>query len=82
MNNNNFDKQKLENELKNVSGGKLDADSISAATSGNVKELLGKLNAEDRAKITQVLNNKALLQQLLASEDAKKIMNKLSGNKK
>ncbi len=82
MNNNSFNKQKLASELQKASGGKLDAKTVSAAANGNVQELLGKLSAEDRAKITEALGNKALLQQLLASEDAQKIINKLSGNKK
>lgn len=78
--NNSFNKQKAAEELKKVTGGKIDSDSISAAANGKPQELLGKLSAQDRAKIMQTLNNKELLQQLLASDDAKKIINKLSGN--
>ncbi len=58
--------EKLRTELKN----------------GTFDRLLGTLPKQDAAKLTAALSNPATAQAVLASPQAKELMNKLFGNKK
>lgn len=55
---------------------------ISAAKSGDAKDLFSKLSLSDAAKVKSVLNNQKLTEQLLASEQAQQIIKKIMGDKK
>lgn len=74
--NNNFDKNKLINEIVSSSGGKIDPSKLSGVQNKkDVMNLVNSLPNEDKAKLMAALNDKTALNEMLKSPEAKAILN-------
>ncbi len=81
MNNNSFDKKNLENILSGST--KIDRGSINEAVkTGKADKLISTLSAEDKEKLTKVLNDKKALSEILKSPQAMALIKLLGGGKK
>lgn len=77
---NNVNREKLRSALENAANGNgLNADRLSGAlNSGKMENVLNSLNAEQAAKLRQVLNDKQALNNILNSPQARRILKDLS----
>ena len=57
----------------------LNQDAVKKAAEDNGENLLNKLSAEDRQKVSEVLSDKELTRQILSSPKAKKLLEKFFG---
>lgn len=83
MSNKNFDSNNLDGVI-NLLSQKLNAnpnDLKSNLKEGNIDAILQKLNQKDAAKIKDVLSDKSKTSNILSSPQAKKMMEKLLGEK-
>ncbi len=77
---NNVNRDKLQSALKNAANENgLNADRLNGAiNSGKMENVLKSLNAEQAAKLKQVLNDKQALNNILNSPQARRILKDLS----
>ncbi len=67
-----------ENILK-FGNGKINKSDIEKAQKGDTSSLLDALSPEDRKKVTDALNNKEKLREVLSSDTAQKLLKMLGG---
>lgn len=74
MNQNGFDKEKILAAIQKESGGRIDASAIKNAQKGDLSQMMGALSTEDQAKLSQMLQNKTALNELLSRPEAKNLL--------
>lgn len=74
----NIDKNKLFSAVLNSFGGKISKSDLDNLSKGNAANLINNLNANDRAKINELLNDKQKLMKTMQSEEFKNILNRFS----
>ena len=62
------------NDILHGSSSKIDSSALKAAMKESPDALLSKLNSEDRAKVQDLLNDRAALEKILKSDAARAIM--------
>lgn len=62
------------NDILHGSSSKIDSSALKAAMKESPDALLSKLNSEDRAKVQDLLNDRAALEKILKSDAARTIM--------
>lgn len=82
MSNQPIDKQKLTDSILKASGGKIDRSALNAAARGDASALLGALGADDRRRLTKLLNDPKALERLMNDEATRKLIDGLSGGGK
>lgn len=82
MSNQPIDKQKLTDSILKASGGKIDRSALNAAARGDASALLGALGADDRRRLTKLLNDPKALERLMNDEATRKLIDGLSGSGK
>lgn len=73
---------KSNSNYENILGyanGKIDKNSINKAKSGDTSALLDSLSPSDRKKVTEALNDKEKLREVLSSDAAQKLLKLLGG---
>ncbi len=78
----NFDKNKLINEIVSSSRGNIDKQSLYSAAKGDLSALMNSLDAESKAKLLGALENREKAQEILSSSAARKLLNSLLGGNK
>ena len=76
----NLNKQKLLNAILNASGSKINKNTIDRAKSGDVSALSAGLDEQSRKTLFEALKDKDKLRGILASNEAKELIQKFSGN--
>lgn len=62
------------NDILHGSSSKIDSSALKSAMKESPDALLSKLNSEDRAKVQDLLNDRAALEKILKSDAARAIM--------
>ncbi len=81
MQGDNINKAELMRALKNAMGNNVKPDNVNAAANGNLDPLINSLDKDSRDKLNQALSDKNRMQEILNSDAARAIMNKLFGGK-
>lgn len=82
MNNRSIDKSKLAEHIMRASGGKIDKSALNAAAAGDTSKLMSSLNAEDRQRLTKLINDPGALAKLMSDPKMREIINQVSGGTK
>lgn len=77
-----MERKQLAEHIAQASNGKIDRSVVAAAAAGDATKLMNALSAEDRKRITDIINDKAELSRLMNKPAMQEIIKKLSGGNK